>query len=78
MSPPPSVNTRDGPSWKSLPATALISPAPMANTPCRDALAELAPALSEQVRDGDVVIAMGAGSIGTVAQTLKDLLEGTR
>ena len=29
-------------------------------------------------RDGDVVIAMGAGSIGTVAQTLKDLLEGTR
>ena len=34
--------------------------------------------LAEQVRDGDVVIAMGAGSIGTVAQRLKDLLEGTR
>ena len=43
-----------------------------------DAVDELLPALSEQVRDGDVVIAMGAGSIGTVAQRLKDLLEGTR
>ena len=43
-----------------------------------DAVDELLPALSEQVRDGDVVIAMGAGSIGTVAQKLKELLEGTR
>ena len=43
-----------------------------------DDVDELLPALSEQVRDGDVVIAMGAGSIGTVAQKLKDLLEGTR
>jgi UDP-N-acetylmuramate--alanine ligase len=43
-----------------------------------DDVAELVPALGEQVRDGDVVIAMGAGSIGTVAQKLKDSLEGTR
>jgi UDP-N-acetylmuramate--alanine ligase len=43
-----------------------------------DELAELVPALSEQVRDGDVVIAMGAGSIGGVAQELKDRLEGAR
>jgi UDP-N-acetylmuramate--alanine ligase len=43
-----------------------------------DGVDELLPALGEQVRDGDVVIAMGAGSIGTVAQKLKDLLEGTR
>jgi UDP-N-acetylmuramate--alanine ligase len=43
-----------------------------------DHVAELVPALTEQVRGGDVVIAMGAGSIGTVAQKLKDLLEGTR
>jgi UDP-N-acetylmuramate--alanine ligase len=41
-------------------------------------VAELVPALAEQVRDGDVVIAMGAGSIGTVAQKLKDQLEGAR
>ena len=39
---------------------------------------ELVQAVAEQVRDGDVVIAMGAGSIGTAAQKLKDLLEGTR
>ena len=43
-----------------------------------DGVAELVPAIAEQVRDGDVVIAMGAGSIGTVAQKLKDLLEGAR
>ena len=43
-----------------------------------DDVAELVPALTEQVRDGDVVIAMGAGSIGTVAQKLKDLLEEGR
>jgi UDP-N-acetylmuramate--alanine ligase len=43
-----------------------------------DDVAELVPAVTDQVRDGDVVIAMGAGSIGTVAQKLKDVLEGTR
>ena len=43
-----------------------------------DEVAELVPALGEQVRDGDVVIAMGAGSICTVAQKLKDSLEETR
>ncbi len=43
-----------------------------------DGVDELLPALTEQLRDGDVLIAMGAGSIGTVAQKLKDLLEGTR
>jgi UDP-N-acetylmuramate--alanine ligase len=41
-----------------------------------DGVAELETALAEQVRDGDVVIAMGAGSIGGVAQKLKDRLEG--
>jgi len=40
-----------------------------------DDVAELVPALADQVRDGDVVIAMGAGSIGGVAQKLKDRLE---
>jgi UDP-N-acetylmuramate--alanine ligase len=43
-----------------------------------DNVAEMVPALTEQVRDGDVVIAMGAGSIGTVAQKLKDQLEGAK
>jgi UDP-N-acetylmuramate--alanine ligase len=43
-----------------------------------DEVAELVPALGEQVRDGDVVIAMGAGSIGTVAQKLKEQLEENR
>jgi UDP-N-acetylmuramate--alanine ligase len=43
-----------------------------------DDVAGLVPALGEQVRDGDVVIAMGAGSIGTVAQKLKERLEGAR
>ena len=32
-----------------------------------DDVAELPPAIAEQARDGDVVITMGAGSIGTVA-----------
>jgi UDP-N-acetylmuramate--alanine ligase len=41
-----------------------------------DDVAELVAALAEQVRDGDVVIAMGAGSIGGVPQKLKDLQEG--
>ena len=35
---------------------------------------ELVEAVAEQVRDGDVVIAMGAGSIGTAAQKLTDRL----
>ncbi len=39
-----------------------------------DDVAELAPAIAEQVRGGDVVIAMGAGSIGTVAQQVTELL----
>ncbi|MGL6111835.1 MAG: UDP-N-acetylmuramate--L-alanine ligase [Rubrivivax sp.] len=39
-----------------------------------DDVAELPAAIGEQVRDGDVVIAMGAGSIGTVAQKVTDLL----
>jgi UDP-N-acetylmuramate--alanine ligase len=39
-----------------------------------DEVAELAPAIAEQVRGGDVVIAMGAGSIGTVAQQVTELL----
>ena len=42
-----------------------------------DDVAELLPALAEQARDGDVVIAMGAGSIGTVAQKLKESAGGT-
>ena len=41
-----------------------------------DEVGELVEALADQVRDGDVVITMGAGSIGTAAQKLKDLLEG--
>jgi len=43
-----------------------------------DAVAELAPAIAEQVRDGDVVISMGAGSIGAVAQKLTELLGPAR
>ena len=39
-----------------------------------EVVAELAPAITEQVRGGDVVIAMGAGSIGTVAQQVTELL----
>ncbi|HRH87891.1 MAG TPA: UDP-N-acetylmuramate--L-alanine ligase [Rubrivivax sp.] len=41
-----------------------------------DDVPELVEALAEQVRDGDVVIAMGAGSIGGAPQKLKDRLEG--
>jgi UDP-N-acetylmuramate--alanine ligase len=33
-------------------------------------------AIADFVRDGDVVITMGAGSIGTVPQKLRDLLAG--
>jgi UDP-N-acetylmuramate--alanine ligase len=40
-----------------------------------DGVAELAPAIAEQARAGDVVIAMGAGSIGAVAQQVADLLD---
>ena len=37
---------------------------------------ELGTTIVEQVRDGDVVIAMGAGSIGTVAPRLSEALAG--
>jgi UDP-N-acetylmuramate--alanine ligase len=39
-----------------------------------DDVADLAQAITEQARDGDVVIAMGAGSIGTVAAQLAERL----
>jgi UDP-N-acetylmuramate--alanine ligase len=39
-----------------------------------EAVAELPEAIADQVRDGDVVIAMGAGSIGTVAPQLCERL----
>jgi UDP-N-acetylmuramate--alanine ligase len=39
-----------------------------------DDVAGLAQAITEQARDGDVVIAMGAGSIGTVAAQLVEHL----
>jgi UDP-N-acetylmuramate--alanine ligase len=39
-----------------------------------DDVAELGAAIAEQVRDGDVVIAMGAGSIGGVAPQLSERL----
>ena len=42
-----------------------------------DEVGELVEALAEHARDADVVITMGAGSIGSAAQKLKDLLEGT-
>jgi UDP-N-acetylmuramate--alanine ligase len=37
-------------------------------------VAELPEAIADQVRDGDVVIAMGAGSIGAVAPQLGERL----
>ncbi len=43
-----------------------------------DDAAGLVAGLGDQVRDGDVVITMGAGSIGTVAQALKDKLGEAR
>jgi UDP-N-acetylmuramate--alanine ligase len=44
-----------------------------------DAVGELGTAIAEQVHDGDVVIAMGAGSIGTVAPQMAEMLrEGAR
>jgi len=39
-----------------------------------DSADELCTTIAEQVRDGDVVIAMGAGSIGTVAPRLSEQL----
>jgi UDP-N-acetylmuramate--alanine ligase len=39
-----------------------------------DDVADLAQAITEQAHDGDVVIAMGAGSIGTVAAQLAERL----
>jgi UDP-N-acetylmuramate--alanine ligase len=39
-----------------------------------DDIAELGASIAEQVRDGDVVIAMGAGSIGGVAPQLSERL----
>jgi len=39
-----------------------------------DDVAALPAAIGEQVRDDDVIVAMGAGSIGTVAQQVTDLL----
>ena len=41
-----------------------------------DDLAEMAQTIVEQVRAGDVVIAMGAGSIGTVPALVADMLKG--
>src|SRR5574337_800107 len=41
-----------------------------------DAVSDLPALILGQVRDGDVVIAMGAGSIGAVAQQVKDLVGG--
>ena len=43
-----------------------------------DDVAELPAAIAEQARDGDVVIAMGAGSIGAVAQQVSELLGAAR
>jgi UDP-N-acetylmuramate--alanine ligase len=41
-----------------------------------DDIARMPQAIADFVRDGDVVITMGAGSIGTVPQKLRDLLAG--
>ncbi len=40
-----------------------------------DDVAALAPAVLELARDGDVVILMGAGSIGTVAAQVRELAQ---
>ena len=40
-----------------------------------DEIAAMPAAIAEQVRNGDVVIAMGAGSIGTVAAQLAELVQ---
>ena len=41
-------------------------------------IADMPQAILDTACDGDVVITMGAGSIGTAAQKLKELLEGAR
>jgi UDP-N-acetylmuramate--alanine ligase len=41
-----------------------------------DAVAALPQAIVDQARDGDVVIAMGAGSIGAVPQQVVDMVQG--
>ena len=41
-----------------------------------DDIARMPQAIADFVRDGDVVIAMGAGSIGTVPRKVRDLLAG--
>ena len=43
-----------------------------------DDIALMAQSIAEQARDGDVVIAMGAGSIGNVPAQLSNLLKGER
>jgi UDP-N-acetylmuramate--alanine ligase len=43
-----------------------------------DDIAAMPATIVEQARDGDVVIAMGAGSIGQVAAQVRDLLAGGR
>jgi UDP-N-acetylmuramate--alanine ligase len=43
-----------------------------------DDIAELGAAIAGQVHDGDVVIAMGAGSIGSIAPQLSERLGATR
>ena len=40
-----------------------------------DDIAAMPQTIAEQVRDGDVVISMGAGSIGHVPAQLRDLLQ---
>ena len=41
-----------------------------------DEVAALPQAIVDQARDGDVVIAMGAGSMGAVPQQVVDLIQG--
>ena len=41
-----------------------------------DEVAALPQAIVDQARDGDVVIAMGAGSIGAVPQQVVDMIQG--
>ncbi|MGH8797413.1 MAG: glutamate ligase domain-containing protein, partial [Caldimonas sp.] len=41
-----------------------------------DDIGAMAQTIAEQVRDGDVVISMGAGSIGYVPAQLRDMLQG--
>ena len=41
-----------------------------------DDIAAMPQTIAEQVRDGDVVISMGAGSIGQVPAQVRELLHG--